>query len=133
MANLKGWEILILVALVLLLFGSKKLPDAARGIGRSLRIFKSETQGLIDDGKKAEVESTADGQNADGVAPTALAADTAAAPEDALTATPNTPPAAAPDAPAPSAALPANPPAAPMSASSRGTTGGAGSQPGAAS
>ena len=49
MPNLRGWEIFILLAIVLLLFGSKKLPDAARGVGRSLRIFKAETKGLMDD------------------------------------------------------------------------------------
>lgn len=49
MSNLRGWEIFVLLAIVLLLFGSKKLPDAARGVGRSLRIFKAETKGLMDD------------------------------------------------------------------------------------
>ena len=48
MPNLKGWEWLIIVALILLLFGAKRLPDAARGLGRSLRIFKAETKGLAD-------------------------------------------------------------------------------------
>jgi sec-independent protein translocase protein TatA len=47
-ANLRGWEILIIAALVLLLFGAKRLPDAARGLGRSMRIFKAETKGLHD-------------------------------------------------------------------------------------
>jgi sec-independent protein translocase protein TatA len=51
MPNLKGWEWLIIVALILLLFGAKRLPDAARGLGRSLRIFKAETKGLADDAK----------------------------------------------------------------------------------
>ncbi len=46
----QGWELLILVALVFLLFGAKKMPDAARGIGRSLRILKTETKGLHEDG-----------------------------------------------------------------------------------
>ncbi len=41
---------LILILLVLLLFGAKRLPDLARGVGRSLRIFKSETDGLRNDG-----------------------------------------------------------------------------------
>lgn len=52
MPNLKGWEWLIIVALILLLFGAKRLPDAARGLGRSLRIFKAETKGLAEDGAK---------------------------------------------------------------------------------
>jgi sec-independent protein translocase protein TatA len=51
MPSLGGWEWVILIALILLLFGAKRLPDAARGLGRSLRIFKSETKGLIDDAK----------------------------------------------------------------------------------
>jgi sec-independent protein translocase protein TatA len=51
MPSLGGWEWVILIALILLLFGAKRLPDAARGLGRSLRIFKSETKGLIDDVK----------------------------------------------------------------------------------
>ena len=41
------WAIIALVAVVL--FGSKRLPDAAHGLGRSLRIFKAETKGLITD------------------------------------------------------------------------------------
>jgi sec-independent protein translocase protein TatA len=55
MPNLRGWEIFILLAIVLLLFGSKKLPDAARGVGRSLRIFKAETKGLMDDDQPQSV------------------------------------------------------------------------------
>lgn len=43
-----GEIILILVALVLL-FGAKKLPDLARGVGRSLRIFKAETSKMTED------------------------------------------------------------------------------------
>ncbi|MEA3291832.1 MAG: Sec-independent protein translocase subunit TatA [Pseudomonadota bacterium] len=45
----QGWELIIILALVFLLFGAKKMPDAARGIGRSLRILKTETKGLRDD------------------------------------------------------------------------------------
>jgi sec-independent protein translocase protein TatA len=41
---------LILILIVLLLFGAKRLPDLARGVGRSMRIFKSETDGLRGDG-----------------------------------------------------------------------------------
>jgi sec-independent protein translocase protein TatA len=38
-----------LIILGFLLFGAKRMPDAARGLGRSLRIFKAETKGLIGD------------------------------------------------------------------------------------
>jgi sec-independent protein translocase protein TatA len=47
--GIKGGEIILLLVVLLLLFGAKRLPDAARGIGRSLRIFKAETKGLRDD------------------------------------------------------------------------------------
>jgi sec-independent protein translocase protein TatA len=42
-------ELLIVLAVVVLLFGAKKLPDLARGSGRALRIFKAEVKGLNDD------------------------------------------------------------------------------------
>ena len=44
--ELGPWEIAIIVLMVLLLFGGKKLPDLARGLGRGLRIFKREMQGI---------------------------------------------------------------------------------------
>ncbi|KRF17186.1 hypothetical protein ASG90_07700 [Nocardioides sp. Soil797] len=42
-------EITLILLIVVLLFGAKKLPELARGTGRALRIFKAETKGLIDD------------------------------------------------------------------------------------
>ncbi len=39
---LEGWHVVIILGLFVLLFGARKLPDAARSIGQSLRIFKSE-------------------------------------------------------------------------------------------
>ena len=56
LSQMRGWEWLIIVGLILLLFGAKRLPDTARGLGRSLRIFKAETQGLV--GDKAESDAT---------------------------------------------------------------------------
>ncbi|MDN5852046.1 MAG: Sec-independent protein translocase subunit TatA [Actinomycetia bacterium] len=47
--NIGPTEIILIIAVIVLLFGAKKLPDLARGSGRALRIFKSETKGLIDD------------------------------------------------------------------------------------
>ncbi|MFG2071974.1 Sec-independent protein translocase subunit TatA [Nonomuraea maritima] len=49
MADL-GWsEILIIAVVFMLLFGAKRLPETARSVGRSLRIFKAETAKLNDD------------------------------------------------------------------------------------
>ncbi len=42
-------ELVIIFAVLILLFGAKKLPELARGSGRALRIFKAETKGLIDE------------------------------------------------------------------------------------
>ena len=42
-------ELIIIVLVILLLFGGRKLPEVARGTGRALRIFKAETKGLMDD------------------------------------------------------------------------------------
>ena len=44
-----GWELVLVLAVFVLLFGAKRMPDAARSLGRSLRIFKAETKGLRDD------------------------------------------------------------------------------------
>ncbi len=56
--NLRGPEILILVLIILLLFGAKRLPDVARGMGRSLRIFKAETKELsADDAPEVEEDA----------------------------------------------------------------------------
>jgi sec-independent protein translocase protein TatA len=48
MPNLNGWELPILLILAILLFGAKRLPDLARGLGRSLRIFKAEVKAKDD-------------------------------------------------------------------------------------
>ena len=43
------WKILIVALVILVLFGSKKLPSAARSLGQSMRILKKEVQGLHED------------------------------------------------------------------------------------
>jgi sec-independent protein translocase protein TatA len=47
--NIGAPEIILIILAILLLFGYKKLPDASRSIGRSLRIFKGEMKGMKDD------------------------------------------------------------------------------------
>jgi len=51
-AGLGTTELLIIVGILVLLFGAKKLPELARGSGRALRIFKAETKGLLEDEDK---------------------------------------------------------------------------------
>lgn len=53
MNALQPWHILILVLVVVLLFGAKRLPDAARSVGKSMKIFKAETKDLSGDKDKA--------------------------------------------------------------------------------
>ena len=52
MGNLGPTEIILILLVLVLLFGAKKLPELARGSGRALRIFKAETKGLIDDDER---------------------------------------------------------------------------------
>ena len=49
MGSMSWWHWLIIAAAFVLLFGAKKLPDAARGVGRSLRILKSEVAAMTED------------------------------------------------------------------------------------
>ena len=48
MGNLGPTELIIIAVVIILLFGAKKLPDMARSLGRSAKIFKAETKGLRD-------------------------------------------------------------------------------------
>ncbi|MBF8251881.1 MAG: sec-independent protein translocase protein TatA [Actinobacteria bacterium] len=47
--NLGPREVVILLIVVLVLFGAKRLPDSARSLGRSMRIFKSEMKEMRSD------------------------------------------------------------------------------------
>ena len=47
--NFGTGEIILILVVVMLLFGAKRMPDAARSLGRSMRIFKSETKALRED------------------------------------------------------------------------------------
>lgn len=51
MGALRGWHIVVLLVVVLLLFGAPKLPELARSIGKSLNILKDETRQLTSDKK----------------------------------------------------------------------------------
>ncbi|HEX3648861.1 MAG TPA: Sec-independent protein translocase subunit TatA [Pseudonocardiaceae bacterium] len=59
MLNGFGWpHLLIIAVLIIVLFGAKRLPDAARGLGKSMRIFKAETRGMQDEEAAASSGTT---------------------------------------------------------------------------
>jgi len=51
-------HILLLLIVVVILFGAKRLPDSARSLGRSLRIFKGEMKDMKNDDKKENKDDT---------------------------------------------------------------------------
>ena len=111
MPNLRGSEWLIIILLVALLFGAKRMPDAARSLGRSLRIFKAETKGLTEGSSAPSTNAAPAAAQASPLAvqASAPAAVPPAAPAPAASAEPVTPSAGQPDPIAP--ALYSQPPA----------------------
>jgi sec-independent protein translocase protein TatA len=75
---------LIIIAVLVVLFGAKRLPDAARSLGRSARILKAEVQEAGKDGQGVEQAATADSEAAAG-APS-LVVDPVAAPSARMSA-----------------------------------------------
>lgn len=57
LGELQPWHIIIVLLAFVLLFGSKKLPDTARSLGRSLRMFKSEMTQLREESNPGRTES----------------------------------------------------------------------------
>ena len=68
---IKPWHLLILVAVIVILFGFKRLPDAARSLGRSMRIFKSEVEEMKKDGTSTPSAASSDTVKGETVDPTA--------------------------------------------------------------
>jgi len=58
MGSLSPWHILLVALVVIVVFGSKRLPDTARSLGKSMRILKSETQAMKTDGKTDGQQTT---------------------------------------------------------------------------
>lgn len=50
-ANLNGWHLLILLAVILLLFGAAKLPALAKSVGQSARVLKGEMKAMKTEGQ----------------------------------------------------------------------------------
>ncbi|MEP6817824.1 MAG: Sec-independent protein translocase subunit TatA [Marmoricola sp.] len=61
-AGLGPTELLIILGVIVLLFGAKKLPDLARGTGQALRIFKAETKALTEDDTTVEDKDKTEAQ-----------------------------------------------------------------------
>ncbi len=60
--RIQAWHVVVLVIVVVLLFGANRLPDLARSVGQSLKIFKSEVKDLTEDSKpSSQDDSTGDG------------------------------------------------------------------------
>ena len=55
--NFNGWEIIIVLVIILLLFGARKLPDLARSIGASAKEFRKGLDEGVDEEEDAESES----------------------------------------------------------------------------
>lgn len=79
MGALKPWHIIVLVVVLILLFGAKRLPDAARGLGRSLRILKAETKNLSEDDVEAKAEAP---HSREPLRPTTIEGETADSPKE---------------------------------------------------
>lgn len=58
MNALRPQHLVIILIVFMVLFGAKRLPDSARSLGRSLRIFKSEMKEMQEDDKKPSDEVT---------------------------------------------------------------------------
>lgn len=58
----EGWHIIILLVLIVVLFGFRRLPDAARSLGRSMRIFKAEVSEMKNDTPSAASSDTVKGE-----------------------------------------------------------------------
>ena len=102
------WKILIIAVVILVLFGSRKLPDAARSLGRSMRILKAEVRDLHDDDASGSAQAGQSAQQSQPAPPQQLAAATGtpvtSVPVTAAEGVPVAP------APAPAAAPPASVP-----------------------
>ncbi|MQS13458.1 twin-arginine translocase TatA/TatE family subunit [Streptomyces kaniharaensis] len=61
--GLEPWHLLVVLAVVVLLFGSKKLPEMARGLGKSMRILKAETKALREDDAPADAQAAGTAQS----------------------------------------------------------------------
>jgi sec-independent protein translocase protein TatA len=93
-----GHLLVLAIVVAVLFFGWKQLPDMARSVGRSLRIFKTEIKGMSEDDKQREAQRELDGEAGRAKPAIAPASEEASATPPA--APPVTPPTVSSDAPA---------------------------------
>jgi TatA/E family protein of Tat protein translocase len=62
LANLSGWHLIIILAVVLLLFGATRLPALSKSVAQSIRIFRNETRSMVD----GDMAETTEGKAVDG-------------------------------------------------------------------
>lgn len=58
--GIQGWQWLLILAVILLLFGAAKLPALAKSMGQSARVFKGEMKAMKDDDAAAKDEAAED-------------------------------------------------------------------------
>lgn len=56
--RVQAWHIIVLIVVILIVFGSKRLPDIARSIGQSMKVFKREVDDLRGDKPDSDTSST---------------------------------------------------------------------------
>lgn len=79
---LGGWEIILILAVVLILFGAKKLPELAKGLGTGIKEFKKATREVTDEIQNAADEPPAPQRK---LPPETRQAQSATPPDDAHT------------------------------------------------
>lgn len=66
--NVQGWQLVILLVVIIVVFGAARLPNAARSLGKSLKIFKKEVQDLREDDDKGNSDGSSAGDPTRGTA-----------------------------------------------------------------
>lgn len=59
MPNIRPTELIIILVIIVLLFGAKKLPELAKSVGQSLKIFKHETQDVTNEASEKSSAASA--------------------------------------------------------------------------
>jgi len=54
-----GWQVILIVVIILILFGAKKIPELAKGLGQGIKEFKKATKEVTDEINNAGTETTA--------------------------------------------------------------------------